>query len=84
VSKRDKSLERLLAHPKDFTWEELVTVLKHFGYQELNGTGSRRKFLNKATDQKLSLHKPHPRNIVKRYIIDIVITALVEDGFIQE
>ncbi|MEP6879642.1 MAG: type II toxin-antitoxin system HicA family toxin [Nitrosospira sp.] len=84
MSKRDKSLERLLTRPKDFTWEELIAVLRPFGYEELNGAGSRRKFLNKDTDRKIALHKPHPRNIVKLYVIDTVITALVEDGCLQE
>jgi hypothetical protein len=58
--------------------------LNYFGYKEITGSGSRRKFVNEFLDQKLSLHKPHPGNIVKRYVIDIVIDALIEKGLIEE
>jgi hypothetical protein len=84
VSKHSKSLERLKARPKDFTWDELVTLLKHFGYQEVSGNGSRRKFISKATNHKFTLHKPHPQNTVKSYVIDIALKALIENGLIEE
>lgn len=82
MSKAEKLIARLLSFPKDFTWDELTTVLKYFGYFESSTGktgGSRRKFLN---EQKaiISLHKPHPGNIVKKYALEIVITALKEKG----
>ncbi len=33
MSKRDKLIQRFLALPGDFTWRELVTMLKGFGYE---------------------------------------------------
>jgi hypothetical protein len=84
VSKHSKALARLKARPKDFTWDELVSILKHFDYQEISGKGSRRKFVSKATNHQFSLHKPHPENTVKGYVIDIVLNGLIENGFIEE
>ena len=82
MSKADKLITRLLSLPKDFTWDELTAVLKYFGYSELSTGktgGSRRKFVNEK-NSIISLHKPHPGNIVKRYALEIVIAALKEKG----
>ena len=78
MSHIQKSIEKIKTHPKDFTWEELVKVMNHYGYTEFKKGktgGSRRKFVN---DQKdiINLHKPHPQNIVKHYVLDIVIKKL--------
>ena len=59
-------------------------MLNHFNYQEKTGSGSRRKFINSITDQKLLFHKPHPSNILKRYVIDEVLAALIENGLLKE
>lgn len=79
-------MRRLLAIPKDFTWEELVRLLAQFGYIELKKGktgGSRRKF---ADDKKniIILHKPHPGNIVKEYAIRQVIDHLKEKRYLQD
>ena len=82
----EKLTDRMLSRPTDFTWEELIKVLRHFGYKELKQGktgGSRRKF---ADDAKhiISLHKPHPKNVLKRYQLEDVITALKERDKINE
>jgi hypothetical protein len=39
--------------------------------------GSRRKFINKKKDNDVIIaHKPHPQNVVKRYIIEQAIEKL--------
>jgi hypothetical protein len=43
--------------------------------------GSRRHFLH-PTAPAIALHKPHPGNIVKRYVIDFVLMTLTEDGLL--
>lgn len=83
MAKIEKLVERLLSVPADFTWEELVKVLTHFGFYEVKSGktgGSRRAF----TDGKyrLNLHKPHPRNILKRYMVKLVIDILKTKGVI--
>lgn len=86
MAKIEKLIERLLSLPKDFTWEELIKVLIHFGYKELHTGktgGSRRKFAN-ADKHIISLHKPHPGNILKHYQIKEVMASLKERGKIND
>ena len=81
----EKLIVRFLSRPTDFTWEELVKILSHFGYRELKKGktgGSRRKFADE-TKHFINLHKPHPGNILKRYQIDLVVAALKERGKIK-
>ena len=86
MGKHDKLLKRLLSNPKDFTWEELVSLLRHYGYKEKTGGktgGSRRKFIDEDKNI-ISLHKPHPSNIVKTYAINDVIGHLIINGKIKK
>ena len=85
MSKTEKLLQRLLSGPKDFTWDELVTILLSFGFAELKTGktgGSRRKFAD-AKKNVIILHKPHPGNIVKQYAIKQVIEQLKDKGHIK-
>lgn len=78
MSKIDKLIERLKSQPKDFTWDELLKVLKHFGYSELKAGktgGSRRKFAD-SQNNIINFHKPHPGNILKEYVIKQIIEHL--------
>ncbi len=34
MSKIEKLLEKFKSYPSDFTWDELVKILNHFGYFE--------------------------------------------------
>ena len=38
--------------------------------------------LSNATAPTIALHKPHPGNIVKMYVIDDVLRVLTEEGLI--
>jgi len=86
MSRQEKLVSRLLSVPKDFTWEELIKVLNSFGFGEVKSGktgGSRRRF----ADQKkniITLHKPHPANIVKGYAIREVIAELKAKGHIKD
>jgi HicA toxin of bacterial toxin-antitoxin, len=84
MTRRDKLLKRLLGKPTDFTWDELKTLLLGFGFEEADTGktgGSRRRFVN-ASGVVISLHKPHPREILKRYQIEQVIEILEREGFL--
>lgn len=81
MSKIEKLVERFLSVPKDLTWEEFSKVLNYYGYVEFKKKGktggSRRKFLNPKLENDIIIaHKPHPQNVVKRYIIEQVIEKL--------
>ena len=71
MSRKEKLLKRFLTIPSDLTWNELVLVLAYLGYPQLsNGIsrGSRRRFVDEH-GEVISLHEPHPRKIVKKYVI---------------
>ena len=83
MSQADKLKQRLLSKPKDFTYDELKRVLKSYGFIEINKgktSGSRMKFYNEKNGGIILLHKPHPGNIIKPYLIDIIIEKLTEMG----
>lgn len=73
MGKIDKLIAKLKGNPKDFTWSELKKVLAYFGFIEIKKKGktggSRRKFKNATNDIIISLHEPHPDNIVKSYVV---------------
>jgi hypothetical protein len=82
MSKIDKLIVRLFSCPKNFTYNELKTLLASFGYCEMQGAGSRVCF-SKGT-HKIKLHKPHPGNILKAYQLDLVIEELTAKGLIAK
>ena len=78
MAKIEKLIERLQAAPKEFTWQELIKALEHFGFAELKAGktgGSRRKFANPG-NTIISLHKPHLGSIVKEYALKEVVQTL--------
>lgn len=79
MSKFEKLIDRLQRKPKDFTYEELKTVLTGLGYSESNKgktSGSRVAFINAETKHILRIHKPHPQNIIKAYALEYIINEL--------
>lgn len=79
MSEIEKLINKFLSKPKDLTWDELMKILAHFGFDEISKKGktggSRVKFINDNSDI-INLHKPHPGNIVKPYIIKQIIEKL--------
>lgn len=46
MSRKDKLIDRLLKKPKDFTFDEMKSLLSYFGYElRQGGTGSGVKFI---------------------------------------
>ncbi|MEX0437427.1 type II toxin-antitoxin system HicA family toxin [Providencia rettgeri] len=78
MGRKEKLRLRLNSIPKDFTWDELVSLLKQNGFEVINGSGSRYKFFHREQNKLLSYHKPHPSNIVKEYVLKEVISTLDE------
>lgn len=79
MSKIDKLIAKFLSNPKDLTWEELIKILAHYGFSEITKKGktggSRVKFVN-VNKYIINLHKPHPSNIIKSYLIKQIIEKL--------
>lgn len=80
MSKKEKLLERFLSIPNDFTYQELETLLRHYGFTPDNKgktSGSRTLFRNKD-NRKIDIHRPHAKSRLKKYQLIIVIEALKE------
>lgn len=85
MSRRQKVLRRFLAKPTDFTYDELTTLLRDYGYREMKGgkaSGSQAAFIDENTKHIIRLHKPHPSKALKRYQIDDIERALTRKGFL--
>ena len=81
MSKKDKLIDRLLKKPKDFSFDEMESLLLYLGYElKQGGTGSGVKFIKDGSNEVINFHKPHPSGILKRYVLDQVIEKLRKDG----
>ncbi len=69
MSKLEKLLKKLDNHHATWVWNDLTSLLKLLGYEKTEGSGSRVKFDNGNPLDMINLHKPHPRNEVKAYVI---------------
>ena len=84
MSTKEKLIERFKRQPKDFTWQELVRLLGLFGFEVDNKgktSGSRTVFIN--DNDEIDLHKPHPSNIIKEYVIKKVLKFLLDKEYIN-
>jgi HicA toxin of bacterial toxin-antitoxin, len=84
MTRKDKLIKRFLSQPKDFTWAELVSLLSGLGFDEASTSktgGSRRRFVNEA-GVVITLHKPHPLNVLKGYQVEQVIQVLRQEGLL--
>lgn len=84
MSQLSKLKDRFRKKAKDFSWDELAKLLSACGYELVaqgKTGGSRRRFVH-TNGSFISLHKPHPSNILKRYQIEQVLEILTEEGFL--
>ena len=74
MSKQNKLIKRFLAHPVDFTWDEMTALLIGFGYTRVKAgkTGGSRVRFDHRTSDPIILHRPHPAPTLKRYQIEQV------------
>ena len=80
MSRIEKEIERLKSKPKDYTYEELKSLLNKLGFFENNKgktSGSGVEFKD-VEGRKILLHKPHPNNIIKPYMIKAILNNLKE------
>lgn len=84
MSSKDKLILRFASMPRDFTWEEMSRLLISLGYAPGNKgktSGSRVIFKGEGK-MPIMLHKPHPGNIIKEYVMKQVYDYLKNDGLI--
>lgn len=82
MSQLEKLLEKFINTPFP-KWDELVSLLKKLGYKQLDGDGSRVKFVNLNKQSIIELHRPHPQNTIKTYIKKDIIKELKDRGLIK-
>jgi hypothetical protein len=85
MARQDKLVARFRRQPADFTWDELVRLLRSFGY-EVEGkgrtSGARVRFVRPAYPP-INLHRPHPRSTVRRYRLREVQQFLIAEGLLE-
>ena len=83
LGKKEKLIARLKTIPKDFTFDEMETLLIAFGVEMSNKgktSGSRVKFIK--DDIPIILHKPHPHKELLEYQVKQILETLEEEGLI--
>ena len=81
MSTIEKLQKWLFSKPKDFTYDEARRLLESYGFSENNKgrtSGSRVSFLRESDNKAFILHKPHPKSILKSYIIEELIDFIRE------
>ena len=82
LSKKNKLIKRLYTVPSDFTYDELRQLLKYFGFREVETgktSGSAVKYYNRELGVPIYIHRPHPGNIVKKYVLRELIRLLSKE-----
>lgn len=82
---KEKLIARFQTLPKDFTWEEMTRLLMFLGFTPCNkGKTSGSRVIFKSNDKNpIMLHKPHPGNIIKGYVMKQVYNYLKENRFLK-
>lgn len=87
MDKKDKLLQRFRTLPRDFTFDEMVAVFKGCGFSLSNKgatSGSRIDFINENDGNSYIMHKPHPSNIIKGYVMRQVYSFLEVNGYFDK
>ena len=83
---KEKLIERFKRQPKDFTFDEMVKLLVGFGYSictKGKTSGSRIRFINKASMSVIDMHKPHPSNVMNEGVMKDVYNKLKNNFLIE-
>jgi hypothetical protein len=79
MDKKDEQIKRLLLKPKDYTINELDSLMKNCGCVKANRgktSGSAIKYIHESSGLKLFIHEPNPGKILKPYVINLIIKFL--------
>ena len=86
VNKKEKLIRRFRTLPKDFTFEEVVALFQGMGFTLENKgatSGSRVKFYNEKDENSYIMHKPHPSNVIKGYMMRDILNYLLINNYIK-
>jgi len=80
----DKLKKTLKSRPKTYDWYDLKRVLESVGFSENTGgktSGSLVKFTH-PTIAPVVVHKPHPENQLKHYMVNQIADKLESEGLL--
>ena len=83
---KEKLIKRFRTLPKDFTFEEVDVLFSCYGFRLENKgatSGSRVKFYNAKDQNSYIMHKPHPSNIIKGYMMRDILSYLMKNDYIK-
>ena len=84
MGQKEKLIEKLMARPKTFSFDDAESLLRHFSYRRSNKgktSGSRVIFISEE-HPPIMPHKPHPRKELLEYQIKQLTEILKEEGLI--
>lgn len=86
MSKKKKLLDKLLKKPmpRDFPWDDLVTLMEQAGFDVACDGGSHHMFEHREKGFRFSMSKTHPVGVLKLYQVKAAIEALTAVGVISE
>lgn len=86
MNKKDKLIKRFKTLPRDFTFDEVLALFQYYGFELENKgatSGSRVKFYNAKDENSYIMHKPHPSNIIKGYMMRDILNYLLKNNYIK-
>ena len=86
MNKKEKLIKRFRTLPRDFTFEEVVSLFHGYGFELENKgatSGSRIKFYHANDQNAYIMHKPHPSNIIKGYLMRDILNFLIKNNYIK-
>jgi len=78
MSKLEKLIKKLLSRPPEARFEDIYTILKAYGYQEIRSKGSHHAFENDRGDV-IIIPKKSGQKVKKTYIEEIIKKLNLED-----
>lgn len=84
MGQKEELIQRLKSRPKDFTFEEVESLLRYFSYERSDKgrtSGSRVMFVS-AEHPPILMHKPHPRKELLSYQVKQLLELLSQEGLV--
>ncbi len=84
MGQKEKLINRLKSRPKDFTFEEVESLLGYLDYKRSDKgktSGSRVMFVSDS-HPPIMMHKPHPRKELLDYQVKQLLEILRQEGLI--
>ncbi len=84
MGQKEKLINRLKSKPKDFTFDEVESLLRYLDYKRSDKgrtSGSRVMFVSE-NHPPIMMHKPHPRKELLEYQVKQLLEMLKQEGLI--